>query len=118
MKHNHVARHSITWQYTSNNYNPPFLKHKLHAIKVMSSLCTPWRHMGRGSIAPPSLNFGTRQQWSALQFGRFTPGEIYTVPTEDVLVGQAVGPNILENNSGFSSCPKSNQYYLAVQLLV
>jgi hypothetical protein len=48
MKQKHVARHSITRQYNSNYYISPFLKHKLHAIKVMSSLCYTMKEYGRG----------------------------------------------------------------------
>jgi len=45
---------------------------------------------------PTSPKVGTRQERSAVHFGRFTCGEIHTVPTEELLVGQAVGLKILE----------------------
>jgi hypothetical protein len=68
------------------------------------------------SIAKNSLKFSSKQKRSALYFGRFTPGEVHTEPTEETQMGQAVGLNILQDNSGPSFCPKSNHYYLAVHI--
>lgn len=46
-KQNLVARHSFT-SHNYNDYIPPLLKHKIHAIKVMSSLCMLCRYVVEG----------------------------------------------------------------------